>query len=255
MLITFTGVVFLILCLTVFVYTMIILYRRRQAEFEKEELRIRMEVQERTAEQISQELHDNVGHEITLARLQLKTLEPLLDQQAAVIAGQIAVSLTKTFDSIRDLSKSLSEGVINTDGLNVAIRNQLDRLKTSRKYEIRYDVYGTYHYMDEKTEIILYRIFQEAINNIVRHAQARVITVILECSPRSFALNIADDGDGFILTPKDTVQHSGKMFGGLATMRERASLIKGEFEIETQTGKGTKIKVTIPLSNTVGYDN
>jgi two-component system NarL family sensor kinase len=254
MLITFAGVIFLIICLTVFVYTMIVIYRRRQAEFDREELRIRMEVQERTAEQISQELHDNVAHEITLAKLHLKSLEPLLTDQAATIAGQISISLTKTFDSIRDISKSLSHGVINTEGLNVAISNQLDRLKGSLKYDIRYDVYGTYHYMDEKMEIVLYRIFQEAINNIVRHAQAKVITVTLECSVNQFILIIADDGQGFDLENANNMSNAGKLYGGLATMRERATLINAEFKVESQMGIGTKIKVILSLTNAIRYD-
>jgi signal transduction histidine kinase len=233
---------------------MIVIYRRRQAEFEREELRIRMEVQERTAEQISQELHDNIGHEVTLARLHLKTLEQHLSENEKPIADQISLSLTKTLDSIRDISKSLSHGVINAEGLNVAISKQLERLKGSQRYDIQYEVHGTYQYMDEKMEIVLYRIFQEAINNIVRHAQSKIITVILDCTPRTFVLIIADDGQGFILPKNESVAQWSKLFGGLTTMRERASLINADFHIESEPGIGTTIRVTVNLTNNLTYD-
>lgn len=253
MLITFAGVIILIVCLSAFVYTMIVIYRRKQVEFEREELRIRMEVQERTAEQIAQELHDNVGHEVTLARLHLKTLEPLLNDQAAPIAAEISTSLTKTLDSIRDISKNLSSGVI-AEGLSVAISKQLDRLRSSSRFEIHYNVYGTYHYMDDKMEIVLYRIFQEAINNIVRHAHASTITVALECSAKTFGLMVADDGKGFVLSNEDGVSERGKRFGGLSTMRQRATLINANFQIESKIGAGTKIQVTVPITNSMNYD-
>lgn len=249
LLIIFAGVIFLIICLTIFVYVMIVLFRRRQLEFEREELRIRMEVQERTAEQIALELHDNVNHEIMLARLNLETLKPMVSDKAAALVMDISDSLSNTFDSIRDISKNLTQDIIAADGLDLAVSRQLDRLKGSSNYEIRYNVYGTYSDLPDKTELVLYRIFQEAVSNIVRHAQATVISVAFKYSSNKFCMCIADDGKGFTISKKATSLTSPETFDGLKTMRARAALINADFTIESEPGVGTKVQIAVPITN------
>ena len=206
-----------------------------------------MEVREETVEQISRELHDNVGHGLILAKLQIKAVANQVGGDAAVQLSKVLDLLTDTLDTIRDISKSLNSDIIRQAGLNVAIEEQLERLKTG--LEIHFHVYGTYHYMDDNTEMVLFRIFQEAISNVVSHAQAKNVSVILECNDRSLVLIISDDGVGFQMGGQDGHPVEKKHIGGLKTMRTRAGLIKADFQIESQPGVGTKIRVAVPYTS------
>jgi signal transduction histidine kinase len=248
MLITFVVVVVLICGLVAFISVMLFVYMKKKAEHDGEELRIRMEVQEETAEQISRELHDSVGNELTLAKLQIRAIALEVGGPAGTKLSDTHELLTKTLCIVRDISKSLSMDVIRTDGLMIAIGKQLDRLKSASHYDVRFNIQGSYQYMDEKTEMILFRIFQEAINNIVSHASAKVITVSMECTERFVIMIISDDGLGFQL-PKSPHSRAKLLdHGGLKNMRARAGLIKGEFDLESQVGTGTTIRISIPIT-------
>jgi signal transduction histidine kinase len=248
MLIIFVAVVALICGLVVFISVMLFVYMKKKAEHDREELRIRMEVQEETTEQISRELHDSVGNELTLAKLQLKAVALEVGGPVGEKISDTCELLTRTLSIVRDISKSLSMDIIRTDGLMTAIQKQLDRLKSASHFEVRFNIHGSYQYMDEKTEMILFRIFQEAINNIVSHACAKVITVAMECTERFLIMTVSDDGVGFQL-PKSPQSRARLLdHGGLKNMRARAGLIKGEFNLESQVGMGTMIRISVPVN-------
>jgi len=260
MLITFIGVVILIAALISFISAILFLYQRKQHAFlrqledakdkyESGLLKSQLEVQEQTLRHISRDLHDNIGHYITLAKLHLNTIGWELGEKGAGKAEYAVDLLTKALDDLRDLSKSLSLELIHVDGLPKAIESQVNQLKKTAHYDIDFQIKGNYNYMEEQKEIILFRILQEAINNIIRHAQARTIKIMLDCTPEAVSLLVKDDGKGFITEPFIAGPNPYKNRGGLSNMLARATLIKAGFSIESELGAGTLVRITLPLNH------
>jgi len=218
-----------------------------KSKYEKEILKSKLEVQEQTLQHISRELHDNIGQFITLAKVHLNTVVlSESDQNANKIAYAVEL-LTKALQDLRDTSKSLSLELINSAGLVMAIESQIDQIQKTDGYTIEFEIVGTYEYLDEQKEIILFRILQEALNNIIKHAETRFIRIVLECRPEEVQLFIIDHGKGF---EADRLIKEGKTYnhnGGLSNMIARAGLINAEFNIESSPNNGTTIKITTPI--------
>jgi signal transduction histidine kinase len=188
----FVIIIFLILLLIVFIISILFLYQRRQLRFakelekiklnaEKELFKAQLEMQEETFQYISQEIHDNVGQFLSLAKLHLNTLS-LDDKDLALEkVNNSADLLTKALDDLRDLSKSLSSDVIRNGGFHKAIEQHVSQLQKTGRFHVIFDFRGDYHFFNEQKEIILFRILQEAINNIVRHSSANEIIILLCC--------------------------------------------------------------------------
>jgi two-component system, NarL family, sensor kinase len=250
--IIFILATFLVLLLLGFVLIILSLHRKRQQKFiidlenvktnfEKESLKTQLEMQEQTFQYISQEIHDNIGQFISLAKLHLNTLD---FSNLAAVKEQISHSadlLTKALDDLRDLSKSLSSEIIRSNGLATAIEMQIAQLKKLELPQVVYEVAGEYQFMDEQKEIFILRIFQEATNNILRHSEARRITILLTYNQNNFALSIADNGKGF-----DKFMNSDHKTSGIRNMTKRAKMIGADFAIESSMGAGTVVHLSVP---------
>ena len=153
--------------------------------------------------------------------------------------------LTKALDDLRDLSKSMSSDLIKNGGLQKAIELQVNQLQKTGKFRVIFDTKGSYQYLNEQREIILFRILQEAVNNIIRHSCAREIIILLYCIENNVKMYIQDNGKGF---DTNFLQNGKNNFtGGINNMQKRAKLIDADLDIESNPGKGTKITVTTPL--------
>ena len=207
---------------------------------EKELLKSQLEMQEQTFQYISQEIHDNVGQFISLAKLHMNTIN--LDDKISA-RNQLEHStelLGRALDDLRDLSKSLSSELIKNAGLVKAVELQVSQLQKTGKYRIIFEVHGNYGYMEEQKEIILFRIMQEAINNIVRHSFAGEIDIILSFFDDYLLTRIHDNGKGF--NPSAIFNNPG----GVNNMKKRARLINADFKIESSAEKGTAITINAP---------
>ena len=249
-------VLFVIILLVGFIITILFLYQRRQGRFqkeleltksnyEKETFKAQLEMQEETFQYISQEIHDNVGQFLSLAKLHLNTLN--IDQRESAIekVNNSADLLTRALDDLRDLSKSLSSELIKTGGFTKAIEQQVGQLQKIGRFHVSLDIQGEYNYLSEQKEIILFRILQEAFNNIIRHSGASEILVLLCNMDNNVKMRIQDNGRGF----DDSFLRKSKLkvIGGINIMHKRAKLINADFEIESKPGYGTKITVTAPI--------
>jgi hypothetical protein len=242
----------MILLLLGFILVILFLYRKRQMNFtlqlesikanaEKELLKTRLEIQEQTFQYISRDIHDNIGQFISLAKLQLNTLD---FNQLASAKNKIADSadlLTQALDDLRDLSRSLSSDLIRSNGLEAAIESQIAYLKKLGVVEVRFAVKGENRFMDEQTEIFILRIIQEAINNIVRHSDAHKVNVLLSYEQSQLSLSVEDDGMGFdpsaAINPKSA---------GIHNMTKRAGLIGATLDIHSTPGEGTTVNLSVP---------
>jgi two-component system, NarL family, sensor kinase len=262
-LITFVGLFILIAVLISFISFILFLFQKKHHAFlnqledvknkyEREFLNSVLEMQEQTIEHISHEIHDNIGQFLTLAKLQLNTIEPEIGSKTAEKVEYAVVLLTKALDDLRDLSKSLSLELIRSVGLAKAIESQVNQLKNTEHYEIDFEIRGIYNYFDEKKEIFIFRILQEAINNIIRHAKARSVKIVLECSQDAISMMVKDDGNGFNMEKFIVNGKLSKSSGGIGHMNARAMLIDADFFIESEPGKGTLVRITVPINQS--YD-
>ncbi len=217
---------------------------------EKEEIRGRLlerviSVQEEERERIARELHDETGQLLTALMVNVELLRTESGFRSARFQEQleeISSILSKTMEDIHNLSLNLHPKMLNELGLVPAIRwyakNHLERLG------VDFDItdYNLNHSLSPKEEICLFRVAQEAITNVIRHAQARRVDIEIGVDVEGVYLNVRDDGRGFHVDP-----HRWEYCLGLKSMEERVSFLGGQIDIRSEIGKGTEISVNIPL--------
>ncbi len=236
----FTGM--LVLCFLFFV----LLYQRRQknmlikkqeleTKFSQTLLQAQIEIQEQTLTNISQELHDNIGQTLSVAKLNLSTIriENLGESLQKIDASKQLI--TQALANIRDLAKSMLGEKIAEIGLKQAVQNELKILGHSGLYKISFSTDKTVANISSRHELIAFRIIQEAINNIVKHAEATKIDVEIKNVSRQTYITITDNGKGF-----NAGGLGANVSGiGLKNMRNRASLINAELQINSAVLAGT----------------
>jgi signal transduction histidine kinase len=208
-----------------------------KSNYDKEVLRTQLETQMQTLETISRELHDNVGTLISMAMVHLKSTE---NTRQTTEANQM---LDEAMEILRDISRSINPDNIQKRGLSQSIRNELDRIRKSGQYKTNFTSEGVEFAIDPQNQVILFRIIQEALNNILKHARANEIQISLIFKEPKLSITIADNGQGFLFQPEqgDSISHSG-----LANMTKRARLIGGSLEIKSKLNAGTIIEIQYP---------
>jgi two-component system, NarL family, sensor kinase len=154
--------------------------------------------------------------------------------------------LNKAMTDLADLTKSLHTDRIAQIGLADSIQFELESLKRSGLVEIDFSISGPEQHLDEQKSIFLFRIFQENMNNILKHAKANKIQVSLQYSDEEFLMQIADDGVGFDIQSKknSTLSTAGV---GLKSIFNRAKLIGAVLDMQSEPGKGTTVTIRLPL--------
>jgi len=242
--------VILVLVLAVFISIIIYKYQQKQNIYFKEieELKIlhensllqaQLEIQEQTIQNISKEIHDNIGQKLSLAKLHLNTLiyqgreskNNVLDESVAII-GDVITELT-------DISRSMNNEILLNNGLLKALEYEGKILEQSGKFSFTLSVKGSPVFLEASIELILFRIAQEAIANILKHAMASRIEININYGQEKLSMCVSDNGNGF----NGQSSSSGT---GLLNMKKRAQSLKGMLAVESQPGKGTCIKVEIP---------
>jgi two-component system, NarL family, sensor kinase len=247
---------FLILLMVAIIAAVLYFYRRRQHRFHKEITAIKaahdrelmqtqLEMQEQTFQHISQEIHDNIGQVLTLAKLHLNTLnwnDITLTQQRVSTSVEM---ITRAISELRGISRSLNSDIILQQGLLKALDEELARLKKLGLYEVNLKVTGEAQFIASEKERIVFRIIQEAITNIIRHALATTIILTMDYQDTALTVCIKDNGQGFdIPLPADT--DTIPTSSGLTNMVKRAAIISGNCLINSTPGRGTEIIINIP---------
>ena len=201
--------------------------------------------EEMERQRLSRELHDGIGQLLIAIKLRL---ESLLYQDGKDIRNSIP-ELKKYFDQIIDevrrISNNLMPSVLEVFGLAIAFRNLFSETEEHSGLQIHYIATGSYDDLDKKIKTYIYRLTQEALNNIVKHAAARDVWVNLTRKEEELTLVVRDNGRGFSV--EEAWQSGGN---GMHNMRERASLLQGQIEIRSAPGKGTTITVHVPITTT-----
>lgn len=250
-LIGLTSIIFLIAPLFLIVY--VLSYNRRkkkhqeetmlmQKNYETELLKTQMEVQEQTLKTVAYDLHDNIGQLLSLTTITLSSIN-LNDSENT--AGKIALIEDLTLRSIKEvkaLSRLLHGEEIVSRGLKSAIEFELEWLKRSDKFKIEFEHSIAPYNIDSAKETILFRLFQEIINNIIQHAKATEININLATTTESLRLTISDNGIGFNVD--EILNRKAGM--GLHNIIKRSAMIDGTASIISAPSEGATITINVP---------
>lgn len=257
--VTIIGII-LGLLLVGFIVTMLFLYQRRQHrqeqemaiikdKYEKEVLRSQLEIQENTFKTIAQELHDNIGQMLSVVKLSLSVLPLEKEHPAYEPSRNLQELLNKAIYDLSDLTKSLHTDRIADVGLVESMRFELATIKKAGLLEVQFVVTGTEFQLAEQKAIFLFRMFQEMLNNILKHSRATQINVSVSyAEDDTFVLKVKDNGTGFNVTEKKHSLSSSQGVG-LKSLFNRAQLIGAQIDINSEIGKGTAILVRLPPQN------
>jgi len=241
-----------------FIIYFIILYQKKQtqnkaereileANFKQEFLKARLEIQEETFTYVGRELHDNINQVLSFVKLNLamiKVAEPA--QQTKINENRDLVAQVIT--DLRDLSKSLSFEHITKLGLVKTIENEVDKLNKSGLIDAELFITGDIYPMGEQRELVLFRIFQEAVNNTIKHSGANHLKISLQYIPEMFNLTLEDDGVGFSTNSLDHSRGSGLM-----NIENRATVIGAVASISSSAGNGCSVKVNLNPLQQIQY--
>ena len=245
------------LSLSIFITLFVIIYQRRQlnykkttkqlkVDFQQTLLQTQLEIQEQTFKNISQEIHDNIGQVLSLVKLNINTMD--CDKPKA-LNEKITDSkhlISKAIQDLRDLSKSINTDYVTEMGLTRSVEYELEMIKRTGSYRIQFNTTGNLYRLEPQQELIFFRIVQEVLHNIIKHAKAKSINVEIIFEQEVFALKITDDGVGFDSSQLEVNNNIGSGLG-IRNMRSRASMINTDFKLMSNVEKGTTVILTLPL--------
>lgn len=240
----------LMLLFVIFFYLMMLqLHRRRithqqemhelTMQYERTLLQSQLEIQEQTFRNISQEIHDNIGQVLSLAKLNLNSLENV--GQSAEKINVTEELLGKALSDLRDISRSLSGEKISEIGLQNAIQNELRMIERITRMKCFFSYDSFIPGFSKEVNTIIFRMVQEILNNIIKHAKASKINVILTSNEQQTSIHIKDDGAGFNPEALDKV-NTGI---GLGNIKKRCDLIHGICAINSKPGEGTSVDIAV----------
>lgn len=246
---------FLVLLLILFIVSFFYIFQKRQiqnrqdkqamqAAFQREILQAQLEIQNQILQHISEELHDNIGQLLTLVRFQLNMLEveeTIMPKQIEEVNEVVG----KTIDELRGLSKSLDGDFVKNFGLVESLTHELGRIHNMGKYQTKILVDGEVYRLEGQREIVLFRVVQEILNNILKHAGGKQIQVSLQFTPAHFRLSVLDDGKGF---DYEAVlgREMSKSGAGLRNIQRRTEMLGGTCAFQTAPSRGTTVHIQLP---------
>ncbi|PKA82286.1 histidine kinase [Ulvibacter sp. MAR_2010_11] len=216
-----------------------LIQEQQEAErrFQEEIIETQIEIKEDTLRNVSWELHDNIGQLLTLAKIQLQNSKgsPEAIEEAVATIGT-------SLNELRNLSRLINPNTLSNLTLVEALQQEIERFNRLKYLEASIEYTDTYFFIDNKKEIIIFRMLQEFFTNTVKHSKASKIMVDVAYSNKILYINAQDDGVGF-----DTSQISTKRGIGLNNIKNRAKLIGADVKITSELGKGTRLSLTYKI--------
>jgi signal transduction histidine kinase len=202
--------------------------------------------QEEERERIARDLHDDLGHRLALLQIDLEKirgkLPPAIREENKLEFDEALGRIGELSDSLRDVSHLLHPSILDDLGLEVALRRLCEEFQARYSLATRFSARSVPARILASTSVALYRIVQEAMQNVVKHAGPASANVALIGTSDSLKLSIRDTGRGF-----DQGSEKSRAGLGLISMAQRARLARGTFEIQSKPDGGTQIHVSVPL--------
>ena len=207
-------------------------------------------IQEEERRRIAQELHNEAGQALTGIKMSLEWVEKELGTSEKAVKERIQEvrsQVTKTLEDLRRLSSDLRPAILDESGLIPTLRWYIEEYSKRTKTAVHLQTTGTQKRFSAKVETLFYRIIQEALTNVAKHAQAESVIVSLEKKDVHVHLYITDDGKGFEVKRYFSSPPMIRRGLGILGMKERVELAGGTFFIDSDPGQGTRISIKIPI--------
>jgi signal transduction histidine kinase len=206
--------------------------------------------QEEERKKISRELHDEIAQTLTGINVRLAALKAEAAQNTKGLQRNIASAqrmVEKSVDIVHRFARELRPTVLDDLGLIPALHSFVKSFSKRTSIPIRLTIFAGVEKLDNAKRTILYRVAQEALTNVARHAQAGRVDVNIERLPGSICLKIRDDGKSFQVQRMMNAKKNKRL--GLLGMRERVEMVGGSFHVVSAPGKGTTIRAQVPYTN------
>ncbi|REC54509.1 histidine kinase [Chryseobacterium piscium] len=240
---TFTLLIIVLTMILVYVIfiqkktRLLIAQKEKDMRFEKELATSQIEMKEQTLNYIGQELHDDLGQKLSVVRLRQNQLIAKMNDSEKEELVELNELLRECIQDIRNLSKTLITEQVIHFGLIESLEREINKIQKLRLLKI--ELITQKHDIDimPKHGLILFRIIQESINNILKHSRAKNVSIKIEDDHEKLDILISDNGKGFNINLK-------KDGSGLKNMELRAKIIHADFSIQSEPDKGTQTSIT-----------
>jgi signal transduction histidine kinase len=216
-----------------------------QETFTKEMLHSKNEIQEQTLRQIAAEIHDNFNPTLSVINLNLAEVIPVIEEPVKGTLSDTKGMVKQLMADMRALSNSLNSDHVSRIGFTRSFEKFVGHLRKAGIFTINFQKTGDEYRLPTDKEIILLRMCQEILNNIVKHADAKNIDINITYGILAFRIEIKDDGKGFNVAAV-SVDPDKQDSNGLRNLRNRAEVINAELIINSQPGAGTAITIDLP---------
>jgi len=202
---------------------------------------VKLEIQDETMNYVSKELHDNLGHSLTLINMELQNITDKVSNDLKEEILEVSMMVTKLTGDVRDIFSGLRSIQGKTSLLSEDLKLELDRMKKTARIKTSLEIVGEEMKLRTDDQVLLFRMFQEILHNVLKHANASAVNVTLIFSEKMVVLTVTDNGKGF---NSEIIDSMGM---GLANLEERALMIGATLDIDSKTGTGTTVQITKPL--------
>lgn len=244
LLIITTFIVLILIMMMVLVYgvfikkksQLILSQQKRNALFEQELAGSQVEIKEQTLNYIGQELHDDLGQKLSVARLMTNKIILAGEQDKEKIAKEVNLLIGECIQDIRNLSKVFISTQVKHFGFVESLEREISRIERLELLEVDYKINNHGLEINPDHALILFRIIQECINNVIKHARSNNLVIYVKDEYNYIEIFINDSGVGF--APEEHEDGSG-----LKNIRNRAKIIDAEFNINSTAERGTEITI------------
>ncbi|CAZ97196.1 tetratricopeptide repeat-containing sensor histidine kinase [Zobellia galactanivorans] len=200
-----------------------------------------IEAEEKERKRIAQDLHDSLGQAISAMMISASNLNTENEEEEKKLQKLLSL-IDRTYEELRNISHNIMPNTLITLGLIPAIRELIDEMSVAQNLKITFSDFGNFEELEDTQTIALYRIIQEALSNIIKHAQASKVVISLNCEKNELLLSIKDNGIG-INTSK-----IGNVGGiGWKNILSRVAILTGEADLKSAPGKGTHLFISFDI--------
>lgn len=221
----------------------IVRQHRKRVKLYNEQLRMEVELLETERARIASDLHDDIGPLLSAIKMNLHLLDTT-DKNDLLIIGKTTGHIDHTAKRLREISNNIMPYTLQSKGLIRAVQEMIDLLSSATQIHFSFEHQLKDVSVSKEKEIHIYRLFQEVLNNAIKHANATQIHIRLYEEKKQYCLDITDNGSGF--NQQEAMDQKKGL--GLQNILRRTEILKGKVYLETAPGKGTSYHFSIPQS-------
>jgi two-component system NarL family sensor kinase len=205
--------------------------------------------QEKERKKLAEELHDNLGSSLTTVKLYFENIKSQVkDGQDLEVYQRTEQILEDTYETVRSMSHTRNNGILASKGLIPTIQSLAKKITESGQINVEVIHHGLDKKLQNSIELIIFRIVQELLTNVVKHAQATQVVVNLTSYQDNLNIMVEDNGKGF-----DSMHLPNNEGMGLRSIEKRIESIEGTFEVDSSPKRGTTINIDIPYYDQPSY--